>query len=357
MIRSFTAITGFLLVCTSYSGWAQSDATPVSVYHPKQEVLNTTIDLSGNIVAKQDAQLSPLESGLVKEILVDAGDKVTAGQPLLTLDSTIAKLQLAQVKANLESANVQLTEAKRQLDEVISLAKRKVVADSLLAERRAALANAEAGLSNAKAQVSLQQEVVKRHTLVAPFDGVIARRVVDVGEWVGQQSQIFQLVSDKSLRLIANLPQEHLLTLKENEATKVVVTPDVMKDLRLTLPLSKIVTVSESVSRTVQLRIDLPDRKELFPGMSARVKIELFSQSEGFAWIPVTALKKHPDGGNSVFIVENNRATRIKVKQIKSRAEQIAVTGLPTKSVVVTTGAELLRDNQTVSVVKSEGNH
>ena len=357
MTRLFTAISGIMFALFSSAGLSQSDPTPVAVYYPKEEVLNATIDLSGNIVAEQDAQLAPLESGLVNAIFVDSGDKVKAGQKLLSLDSTIAKLQLAQVKANLKSATVQLTEAKRQLDEVVSLAKRKVVADSLLAERKAALANAEAGLANASAQMSLQQEVVNRHVLTAPFDGVIARRNVDVGEWVSQQSQIFQLVSNNSLRLIADLPQEHLLTLKENEEMRVIVIPDVIKDMRLELTLSQIVTVSESLSRTVQIRIDLPDKKELIPGMSARVRIELFSEAEGLTWIPGTALKRHPDGGKSVFIVEDGRAKRIKVKYLRTRLNQIAVTGLPPKSAVVVTGAELLRDGQPVKVTKTEGGH
>lgn len=357
MTRLIAAISGILLALNSTAGFSQSEPTPVSVYYPKEEVLNATIDLSGNIVAKQDAQLAPLESGLVNAIFVDAGDKVQAGQKLLSLDSKIAKLQLAQVKANLKAANVQLTEARRQLDEVVSLAKRKVVADSLLAERKAALANAEAGLANAKAQMSLQQEVVNRHVLTAPFDGVIARRNVDVGEWVSQQSQILQLVSDKSLRLVADLPQEHLLALKENEEIRVIVVPDVIQNMKLELALSKIVTVSEPLSRTVQIRIDLPDKKELIPGMSARVRIELFSEAEGFTWIPASALKRHPDGGKSVFVVEGDRVKRIKVKHLRTRSNQIAVTGLPSKSAVVITGAELLRDNQLVKISKTEGDH
>lgn len=362
---------------------SQAELVEVEVFYPKQEAHQFSLELSGTILAEQDAQLAPLEAGLVKAIFVEAGDKVNAGQALLSLDDTLAKLRLAQAQANEVSAQVQQQEAQRQYDEVVLLAKSKVVSDSLLAERKASLANANASLTNTQAQVALQKEIVKRYTVTAPFDGTIAQRNVDLGEWINQQNQIFQLVSDKSLRLIVDLPQEHLHAISQVPDLMVQVTPDVMPNQQYRLPLTNIVTVSESASRTLQLRIDLPktslnpgsetedtssgsaetaltNNLALIPGMSARAKFNLSSKDEKLTWIPRSALKRHPDGGNSVFTVNSNKIKRHRINLVKSESEWVAVTGLPSAPAVVVSGTELLKDNQmvatvTVNLVNSKG--
>lgn len=355
MGKIIVLLVSSLLTSVPLTSWAET--VEVEVFYPEQEPHTLTLELSGTIVAEQDAQLAPLESGLVKAIYVEAGDKVTAGQALLSLDATLAKLRLSQVEANHISAQVEHQEAQRQFDEVVSLAESKVVAESLLAERKASLASANAKLSNTQAQVALQQEIVKRHTLTSPFEGVIARRNVNLGEWVGQQNQIFQLVSDKSLRLIVDLPQEHLKAFSQLPEILATVIPDVMPDKQYQLPLTNIVAVSDAVSRTVQIRVELPDNADLIPGMSARARFNLSETNQTLTWIPRIAIKKHADGGNSVFTVDSDRVKRHKINLIKNEMNRVAVTGIPNNSAVVMSGTELLKDNQLVTTVINKGNH
>ncbi len=362
----------------------------VKIFKPQQEPHRVTIELSGTVVAEQDAQLATLEAGLVKALFVEAGDKVVAGQALLSLDDTLARLRLSQEEADHVSALVQQQEAQRQYDEVVSLAKSKVVADSLLAERKANLASAKSQVTSSQARVALQNEIVKRHTLIAPFDGVIAQRNVNLGEWISRQDRVFQLVSDQSVRLIVNLPQEHLSAISIR--TEAIVIPDVMPDKHYTLPIASIVPVSEPSSRTLQVRINIPTNSGMLPGMSARARINLSGGSNSSAssgsnsgtsadtdsentrgtlsWIPRTALKRHPDGSSSVFTVhlENKNidttnslpvkslatVKRRKITMIKSDMDRVAVTGLPIHSLVVLSGIELLKDNQSVTAISSE---
>ncbi len=359
MQQANVSLISILLIVISWATMAET--VEVKVIEPQQEPHELIIELSGNVVPEQDAQLATLEAGLVKGLFVEAGDKVVLGQPLLSLDDTLAKLRLSQEEADYLSARVQQREAQRQYDEVMSLAKSKVVADSLIAERKANLESAKSRLSNSQARVSLQKEIVKRHTLTAPFDGVIARRTVNLGEWINQQSQIFQLVSEQSLRLIVNLPQEHLKAISSQSEATALVIPDVMPDKQYQLPLTSIVAVSEPSSRTLQIRINLPADTGLLPGMSARARISLSDDKDILSWIPRTAIKRHPDGSNSVFTVHENQKTskpdgrkiiqRRKIKLVKSDLDEVAVTGLPVNSLVVVSGIELLKDNQSVTTL------
>ena len=352
-MRRVIALGCYLFLTGTCLAQSADSKLEVEVFYPQQDTHRPSIELIGTVVAEQDAQLSSLESGLVKSIEVDAGDRVESGQKLLSLDDTLAKLRLSQVEADHLSAQVNQAEALRQYNEVVSLAKRKVVADSLLSERKASLASANAALTNTKAQVELQAEIVRRHSLLAPFAGVIAKRNVDVGEWIGQQNQIFQLVSNKSLRLIVDLPQEHLHVITQTQNMQVTVVPDVLPKQEYQLKLSRIVAISDPTSRTVKIRIDLPDDTNLIPGMSARAKLNLTNQDARLTWLPKSALKRHPDGGNSVFTVEANQVKRHKITLVKSELDRVAVTGLPINSAVVVSGTELLKDQQQVTAIKT----
>ncbi len=379
MRRAIIPLVSLLLFSSPLVSAAEKVEVEVEVFKPRQEPHSVTIELSGTVVAEQDAQLATLEAGLVKALFVEAGDIVSAGQALLSLDDTLARLRLSQEEADHISALVQQQEAQRQYDEVVSLAKSKVVADSLLAERKANLASARSRVTSSQARVALQNEIVNRHTLSAPFDGVIAQRNVNLGEWISRQNQVFQLVSDQSVRLIVNLPQEHLGAISKQATLTALVIPDVMPDERYTLPVTNIVPVSEPASRTMQVRIDIPAHAGMLPGMSARARINITGDSgsgsgsqnamDTLSWIPRTALKRHPDGSSSVFTVhiDSNKVEdanilkvkthatvkRRKITLVKSDMDRVAVTGLPIKSIVVLSAIELLKDNQSVIAISS----
>ncbi len=367
---------------TALAATQKTNIVEVELVQPQTQTNQRTIELSGTVMAEQDAQLAVLEAGLVKALFVEAGDKVTAGQTLLSLDNTLAKLRLRQAQADYQSAQVQQQEAKRQYDEVLLLSKNKVVSESLIAERKASLDNAKSQVNNAQARLALQKEIVKRHTLTAPFDGVIAQRNVNLGEWVSQQSQVFRLVSNQSLRLIVDLPQEYLKAFSNQSQISASVIPDVMPDKQYQLPITSLVPVTRSASRTMQVRINLPNDTVLIPGMSARARINFSAASDSsssnnstpnahftvtantLSSIPRKALKRHPDGGNSVFAVNqdnfnaksnnSDKATEVKINRhkielVKSDMDQVTVAGLPANLLVVVSGTELLKDNQLVS--------
>jgi RND family efflux transporter MFP subunit len=371
MRQAIVSLVSFLLITNALTSSAET--LEVEVFQAQQQPHHLTLELSGNVVPEHDSQLASLEAGIVTAIFVEAGDKVVVGQKLLSLDNTLAKLRLSQEQADHSSALVQQQEAQRQYDEVISLSESKLVADSLIAELKAALASAQSRLSNAQARVALQKEIVKRHILTAPFDGVIAKRKVNLGEWIGQQSQVFQLVSDQKLRLIVELPQEHLKAISKKPKVMALVIPDVMPDMQYELAITSIVPVSEPTSRTLQIRINLPTNTAMIAGMSARARLNLSDDTDSntatLSWIPRTALKQHPDGSNSVFTVHldtdhadpdnKNKPGRAKVKRrkiklIKSDMDRVAVTGLAVNSIVVVSATELLKDNQSVNTVATK---
>jgi len=354
MLLSF--IRGLIaLILISFSLEGHTKATQVSVIYPKQEALNQKLTLTGSVEAQHDAALASLEQGVVNTILVEAGDHVTQGQVLLTLDNTLAKIELEQAKATHLSAQIQFTEAQRLHEEVIELAQKQVVANTLLAERKANKANSQALLARATAELTLQQELVSRHVLIAPFTGVIAQRNVDIGEWVTQQNTLFQLVSDTDLRLVIDIPQEYVRPMQNKQGFHATISSDIDKQQRYTLPLSQVIAISDPLSRTVKARINLPQSDAFIPGMSARAELLLPQQSNNQFLLPKSALKRHPDGSYSVFTVVDNKVKRYRIVLIENLGQQVSVSGIPEKSAVIVSGAELLSEGTLVDISLSKG--
>lgn len=348
-----------ILCALATTGALANEIKTVDVYRATAEQHRQTLTLTGTVEAKQNAALAPLQSGVIAALFVEVGDKVVKGQKLLSLDAKLAQLSLAQIKASKTAAQAQKDEAQRLYEEVVKLSKKQLVAETLLAERLSALQIAQAGLGRANAQLKQQQEVLSRHTLYAPFSGVIANRQVDLGEWVTQQTPVYTLVEQNQLRLRVAIPQEYFSQLRGTEISEqkvqVTVTPDFTEGLSFGATLDRLVSVANNTSRTLTGLVYLPDNPNLVAGISAKAVIQLPSDEQTLVWLPKSAIKQHPDGGSSVFTVDGNQAKRLLVKITKQQGQKVAVTGLDVDKPFVVSGVELLKDGDKVKVNRTTG--
>lgn len=353
MRHLFLKSISLLSLCVYFS--ASAETVDVQVVYSKQEAHNQELVLTGNITALNDAMLASLESGVVKSISVDVGDHVVQGQALMTLDSSLAEIELSQAQAALASAEITYQESLRLYHEITELAKNKVIAKTLLAERKSTVAHSKAMREQAMATVTHAQEVVKRHTLIAPFAGIIAQRTVDIGEWVSPQNTVLQLVSDSNLRIFIDIPQQYFNTVAQSNTIKAIISPDAQKQQSLQLPLTTYTSVSNPVSRTFSARIDLPNKQQLISGMSAKVRLLLPNENQTQVQLPKSALKRHPDGSYSVYTVVENRIERVAIVLLNNGLDHVSVQGVGDNVAVIVSGNELLIEGSTVSITKAQG--
>ena len=351
-----------VLAAIMFPAWAQAQqsetASPVSVVMPSKQNVGQQLTLTGTLTARQHARLSARTDGLVSRVLVDAGDKVSAGQVLLELDPALATQQLRQLAAASRVTGAELTETERLVAEAEQLTGQQLFPQTELALRQANLARAEALHQQALAALARQQEVLARHKLIAPFAGVIAAKLTDAGEWVNLASPVLELVALSPLYLDIQMPQEHFQAL--NNLQQIKVRSDMQPDTELTAEIIATVPVIDATARSFLVRLQLqqpeplPEQSgqlQLLPGTSASATFNMATRGERNVIVPADAILRHPDGSHSVFIVRDNIASRRLVTLGRRNGEGIEVRdGLAEGDAVVIRGNETLRDGQQVSI-------
>lgn len=329
-----------------------ADPAPVTVVKPERAVLTEELRLTGTLTADRSAQLSPRVDGLVSRLAVDAGDVVKRGQVLLELDATVARLALERAQAGTAEAAVQDAEAGRLLDEARRLVTERHLPATELARREAAAKLAAAALDAARAAEREQAELVRRHQLPAPFDGVVARRLTDLGEWVVRGTPVFELVATDRVRLDLQAPQERFTR----------IDPDAPVEVRSSLApgrtfagrITARVPVGDGAARTFLVRVVVDDADgQLLPGTSATAVIGLPATGSALL-VPRDALTRYPDGSYSVFAVDGAGATGTAVEKkvrIGRGGETVEVLdGLAPGERVVVRGNETLQSGQAVRI-------
>ncbi len=179
MIKPYSLILlGTLLFLSACSGNSQATAIPTVVLDSSPSsstVGGGSVSASGEVLPQPKAQLSFPLTGTVKTVEVKAGDTVTAGQPLVTLDTTV-------LEANVKEAEANLAAAQTQVKYLIRIGTDQEHLDSA----RADVDRAQASLDAAKATLS-------QATLTAPFNGTIASVDISPAETVVPGQEVIML--------------------------------------------------------------------------------------------------------------------------------------------------------------------
>ncbi len=345
--------TGAAIAMAGLAPALAQDAAPVAVAAPRQIEVGEQVRLTGTLTAERSARLSPRVDGLVARMRAEAGDRVKAGAPLLELDATLARLALERAKAGTAEARARAAEAERLAGEARRLVAERHLPRTELERREADATLAAAALEAAESAEREQAELVRRHVVPAPFAGVVARRLADVGEWVGRGTPVFELVGTDRIRLDVQAPQERYAAIAAGASVRVLA--DALGPEPLAGRIAAIVPVTDPTARTFLVRILVDGAGgKLLPGTSATAIIELPGAEQALA-VPRDALLRYPDGTHSVFVLRQaggrTLAEERRVRIGRSAAEVEILDGIAPGDRVVVRGNEALRSGQAVRVV------
>lgn len=335
---------------------ASAAEVPVRVVRPSSATSVAALRLTGTVTAERSAQLSPRVSGLVAVVHVDAGDHVEPGAVLLELDRDLALLGRRRAEAALDEARARLAEAERLRQEAVQLVADRHIPQTEARSREANVKLNAAVVARLEVETREQAEISERHSVVAPFAGVISRRLTEAGEWVQTGTPVLELVSIERLRLDVQVPQERYAQIDTD--TKVEVSLDGLPDRFPGQVVAK-VPVNDPGARTFLVRVVLEDPNEqMIPGMSAQASFDLWGDAAALT-VPRDALVRGADGEHRVWVVEQRegerRAFAREVQIGRSLGETVEVSGgIDGQALIVVRGNETLREAQAVRILDEE---
>jgi len=345
-------LSGVLVVMALASPAAAE--TPVTAVEPEVGQGSQVLALSGNLIARRTAVLSPQVAGLVAAVRIDAGDRVAAGDELLRLDQDLAKLEVRRAEAVAEEARRALLEARRLRDEGRRLVESRFVPDTEVQAREAAVLQAEAAVSRVQSELQIASERLAQHIVTAPFDGVITRRLVEVGEWVATGTAVAELVAPDELWLDVRVPQAYWTRIDAD--TRLSAFADPAPDTALDARIHARVPVKDPAARTFLLRLRIDDDSgRITPGMSARVELQL-PGATSVTTVPRDAIVRYPDGTTTIWIVDTRADTLVaretEVELLRLLGDRVELAGsLDDGLRVVTRGNEALSEGEAVRLV------
>ena len=209
-------------------------------------------------------------NGRILAVGADAGDHVRKGQVLARIDTREADAGVASADAQVAQAQAQLFQARQNFDRTRDLRTQNFVSQAALDSAQASLKSAEAAVAAARAGAHQAGTVRSFAEVTAPFDGIIAARSAEVGDFASQGKPLFVLYAPGTLRAAATVPQALVGDLGHARAAAVEV-PSLDKSLaagKLT-----VLPAADARSLSQRVRVDLPRPELAIPGMAAKVDL------------------------------------------------------------------------------------
>lgn len=284
------------------------------------------LTLPGEASPLNETTIYARTSGYVDKWLVDIGDHVKQGQTLAIIDTpelddqlNAAKAKLAQARSEANLAQSSAAFAKVTYDRWQSAAPDGVVSEQERDEKKAELDNSLAKVQAAKSAVAVAEaEVARLQTLiafkqvVAPFDGTITKRQIDIGDLVTAGSTtsttpLFSIARFDKMRVFVNLPQSAIPEVKPG--MRAVARAEEYPDRKFAGTVDRTSEAVDRASRTMRVEVIVPNRDELLkPGSYVQVSFETDRHNPPIE-IPAGALTFRPDGPEVAVVGPNNKVT------------------------------------------------
>jgi RND family efflux transporter MFP subunit len=340
------------------SEWTESQAVPVvAVAAPDTKSKQSSIDLPGRLEAYSQAQIFARVSGYIKDLKVDIGTPVKAGQLLAEIDAPDLDQQIMQAEAEVTTAKANLELARQTLDRGRSLITSGAVSQQSLDQRAADAASRHGLLKSAQANLDRLRVLEKYKSITAPFDGLVTARNTDLGALInaGAAGSPLFVVSDTSrLRVYVNVPQNYAPSVRVGTQAALVVPEYPQRSFTATVEASSQSVDAASGTTRILLIVDNA-AGSLMTGAFANVRLELPGAEKAIN-VPASALIFDQDGLNVATIGPDGRVLLKKVTISRDFGREVEIgSGLVAQDRIVTTPPDGVATGDKVRIAGENG--
>lgn len=297
----------------------------------------------GTIFYQEVSDVASEVNGLVETVLFEEGQRISHRQTLVKLSSDILEKKIRATTATHEQVLAELQEARIDLHRKEKLFKNQSISEQAYDENRFQVMRLEKHSESLKAEVDQLDLELKKSVIRAPFNGVIIKRHVDRGEWLSRGDPVAMIAKDDVVDIIVDLPERLIGQVRQGITVKVTAGGK-----ELSGEIIAIVPKGDIATRTVPVKIRMPNTVSLIEGMTAKVNLPTAEKQTSLI-VPRDAVI-NLFGRTVVFAVIDSKARMIPVNVIGYEGLTTGVVAQDLKDgmMVVVKGNERLRDGQAV---------
>ncbi|MDK2126297.1 efflux RND transporter periplasmic adaptor subunit [Parachitinimonas caeni] len=330
------------------------DVRPVRTEIVKAGEVAMGASYSGEVRARRETRMGFRVNGKIAARLVEVGQSVKAGQPLLRLDPQDASLSQAASEAQVTAAKAEMTQAKMDLDRTRQLFARNFVSQAEVDRRELAFNTADAKYKQAVAQGRVVSNQAGYTTLLADRAGIVTAIDAEVGQVVAAGQTVVKLAEDGEREVAVSVPESRVEELRR--ASKLTVSLWIDPSKRYEGKLREIAPDTDPVTRTYAAKVTIQNADEAIRlGMTASVQLDS-ATAKGAVRLPLTAIYDR-EGKPLVWVVDP-RSSTVNLREVKIvgvRDNQMTVIGgLQEGEQVVTAGVHMLHPGQKVRLAESQ---
>lgn len=334
---------------------AENAVTNVSVVQPQPAEAGQTV-LPGTLEAWNRAEINARVSGYVRAWRADIGDTVRTGQTLAVLEAPELDQQLAQARADYQTAVADRDLAQISAQRWESLLAKDAVSRQERDEKHGQFASIDARARAAQANVGRLSAMRGFTQLNAPFDGVVTSRSAQLGALVNAGSAggepLFTIADVSRLRLYVRVPQTLTHGLAEGVRAQFALPEQPGQQFEAVLVRTAEAVERRSGTMLVEFMVDNRDR-QLRPGAYVDVRIPV-SGAAGTFQLPASTLILGSDGARVAVIDRNGRVSMRPVKVGRDQGTTIEIlSGVTAQDRIVLTPPDSLVNGDQVRVVRT----
>ena len=315
----------------------------ITTFKVKEEVFTHFIELQGNVQTKQNVLIYPEMPGILKNVYVKEGQRVSKGQVLARIDDGGMSQQLAQLNANAVLAKTTFERQKRLWDQ-------KIGSEIQFLQAKTSYEAQNSAVNQLKSQLG-------KATIRAPFSGIIDNVFKERGVVVapGMGSEIFRIINLSNMYIETEVPEIYIGSITENKTVEVnfpVLGETVTSKVR------QVGNFINPNNRSFTIEIGVPNlNNKVKPNLTARLKLNDYT-SEKAILIPQSIISENANGAQFVYIVKNKKenneavAERLIIETGKTQGDYIEVVkNLNADAEIIMEGARSVNNGQVVKVI------
>jgi multidrug efflux system membrane fusion protein len=339
-LYQFLLLTGIFIfpACGDKGDRPAGSIEPTMVRVCQVEVSDITFPIHcvGKLSARSEIKLSFKTGGIVSAIYTEEGQTVTEG-------TKMAQLNLSEIQATANQANLALEKAKRDLERIGNLYRDSV-------STREQYENAQTAYNLAANQERIARFNLQYSTITAPSSGQVLKRIAEEDEMIAAGYPVFLFAASKNDWVLkVNLTDKEIVQV--NLLDSALISFDAYPGIRFRAWVSEVGNFSDPYTGTYEVELTLQNPAErLVSGFIGRADI-IPSKKYRFLTIPVNALLEANEMNGFVYVLENEKAVRKRIEIAGIREEKILVRqGLDSGALVVTEGAAFIGPDSDIRI-------